>query len=442
MNPLRPYCRLAAKAGRGIGLFSPRLPARVLSLLVLACGIPCAALRAVWVAGSAGSSQQPTGPSTSLPPGTVLYLRLETPLTTTGSHLHGAVAARVVREVPSGEKVAVPLGSVIRGRIEKLIPSSNPADRAHILVQFTRLETPDHPPLKLGGHLKEVDNARESVLPDGTIQGLLASELPLAHLEAAIGKLGKGNGDVQKVGEKAFGKPDTTIEYPAGTDLEWVLDEPLRVDGSFQAAAPNVLREGVGAAASQLLANAPQRASGKDGKPGDPLNLVVIGNEVEIRKVFREAGWAEAAQQNSNSVWETIRAVIAERGYSAAPVSSLYLYGRPEDLAFEKMLNTFTKRHHLRLWRSPATTLEGREIWLGAATHDIGLDVRPGVISHTIDPDLDAERAKVGADLLATGRVAAETLVTRADPLSQGLTATGASWTTDGKLQAIELRSP
>jgi hypothetical protein len=111
-------------------------------------------------------------------------------------------------------------------------------------------------------------------------------------------------------------------------------------------------------------------------------------------------------------------------------------------LAFEKMLNTFMKRHHLRLWRSPAKTLGGREIWQGAATHDTGLDVRPGVVSHAIDPDLDAERAKVGADLLVAGCVAAERLVTRPNPLSEGLTATGAAWRTDGRLLVIELKSP
>ena len=126
--------------------------------------------------------------------------------------------------------------------------------------------------------------------------------------------------------------------------------------------------------------------------------------------------------------------------YEAAPVSNLHLYGRTQDLAFEKMLNTFTKRHHLRLWRSPVKTAEGREIWVGAATHDTGMDIRPGVVSHAIDPDLDDERAKVGADLVATGRVSATQLVTRPDPVSEGKTATGATWKTDGQLLVIELK--
>ena len=140
------------------------------------------------------------------------------------------------------------------------------------------------------------------------------------------------------------------------------------------------------------------------------------------------------------SVYKIVRAMGGDQGYEAAPVSDLHLYGRVQDLAMEKMLNTFTKRHHLRLWRSPIKTAEGREIWVGAATHDIGMDIRLGVVSHAIDTDLDDERSKVGADLVATGRVITTQLVTRPDPLSEGKTATGGTWKTDGKLIAIELK--
>jgi hypothetical protein len=135
--------------------------------------------------------------------------------------------------------------------------------------------------------------------------------------------------------------------------------------------------------------------------------------------------------------------MASDEGYGQAPVSQLYLFGRAEDLAFEKMLNTFLKRHHLRLWRTTVTTADGREIWLGASTHDIGLDVevQHGVVSHAIDPNLDTERTKVGADLMAGGLVAAEQLVSRPNPLSEGKTATGGTWKTDGQMLVIELKS-
>ena len=133
--------------------------------------------------------------------------------------------------------------------------------------------------------------------------------------------------------------------------------------------------------------------------------------------------------------------MASDNGYENAPVSQLYLYGRVEDLAFEKTLNTFLKRHHLRLWRTLVPAPDGREIWIGASTHDIGLDVHFGVVSHEIDPDLDVERAKVGADLMAGGLVSAERLVSRPNPLTEGKTATGGTWTTDGQLLLIELKT-
>ena len=377
----------------------------------------------------------------TLVPGTRLYLRLETPVSTRTSHLHAIIRASVVREVTGPKGVVIPLNSQLQGQLNKVIPSSNPTDRARVQMRFNELETPGHPPVDVAGHVVEVENARETVLGDGTIEGVLASELPLSHLEDALGKLGPGAGDLASYKDKAFGRSDTAIDFPTGTDFVFVLDKPLSLSSVFPPAASQQLSEGVNAAVQELLSDAPQRAVGKDGQPGDPVNLVLIASADEIRRAYQDAGWNEAEKKTGKSIWETIRAVAGDRGYSSAPVSQLYLFGRPEDFAFEKMLDTFMKRHHLRLWRSPVKTPDGRDIWLGAATHDIGLDVRPGVVSHAIDSDLDDERAKVGADLLATGSVATEQLVTRPNPLSEGLTATGAPWKTDGRLLVIELKN-
>lgn len=407
-----------------------------------AFGATGAFLRDVVLPAQPEANAEGQGANHALAAGTKLYLRLETPVSTKASHLHDAVQARIIREVGGPDGVLIPLGARIHGRLEKLVPSSSPTDRARVLIRFEQLDIPGKQPVKVAGHVTEVENARESVLSDGSIQGVLASELPLTHLETALGKLEKEGGDLTKAKEKALGKSDTSIEFPVGTDLVWALDKPLALAVTASPVASRPLSAGVAEAVERLLADAPQRASGKKQQPGDPLNLVFIGNAEAIRRAFREAGWNEAEKASGKSIWETVRAVAANQGYGAAPVSQLFLYGRPEDLALEKLLNTFLKRHHLRLWRSPARSPDGREIWLGAATHDTGLDVRPGVVSHAIDPDLDAERAKVGADILVTGRVNAQQLVSRPDPLREGLTATGASWRTDGRLLATELKSP
>jgi hypothetical protein len=425
---------MTTQANKRVRIMSGQM---TLAILVAQAGLAWAA--ALPQAGEAGE--------VTLPAGTVVHLRLETPVSTTASHLHAAVAARVVRDVPAGEsrsQVAVPLGAVAKGSIQKLIPSSSPTDRARLRLRFDQLEIPSRPAVAFEGHVIDVENARETILPDGTVQGVLASELPLTMLEGALDKMKKsspGIGDeMQKAAEKNLGKSDTSINYPAGTDFAVALDKPLILSHYSSPAVADRLSPGVEEPVERLLADAPQRAAGKDGKPGDPLNLVFIGKADQIRQTFDRAGWAEAEKLTGKSLFETVRAVMANKGYGSAPVSQLYLFGRPEDLAFQKMLNTFAKRHHLRIWGSPATAADGREIWLAAATHDVGWDIRPGVVSHAIDPEIDQEREKVGADLVATGRVAAKRLATRPNPLSEGLTATGASWKTDGRLLVIEFK--
>ncbi|HEV2495162.1 MAG TPA: LssY C-terminal domain-containing protein [Terriglobia bacterium] len=403
-----------------------------------------AAALAVPSSGYIAAQSTASAPFT-LPAETVIWLRLETPISTKSSHLHDPATAVVEREVKGQNGVAIPLGAKVTGRIEKLIPSSSPDDRARLLVRFTQVQIPGQSPIALAGHISEVENARETVLADGTIQGLLLSEIPVSRLEGVLGKLSKSNpgigGEIEKASQKNLGESDTSIVFPAGADLAWVLDKPLAVERTFPPAVTDQLDSGASVAVEQLLADAPHRAQSKDGKPGDPLNLVVIGSAEQIRSAFVSAGWSAAEEKNQKSIMRTVRAIAGDEGYGSAPVSQLYVYGRQEDLAFERMLNTFTKRHHLRLWRTTKTTPDGREIWLGAATHDTGIDVHPGVVSHAIDSDLDAERTKVGADLEFTGMVSAQHLVTRADPLSQGLTATGGTWKTDGRLLTVELKS-
>jgi hypothetical protein len=372
---------------------------------------------------------------------TKLYVRLDTAVSTKTSHLNQAVTARVVREVTSGQGVLVPMGAEVTGKIEKLIPTSDPTDHARLLIHFTQLVIPSHPSLNLTAHLTEVENARETVLQDGTIQGVLEKNAAVGRMDGLLDKLGSPGSEIEKVSGKALGKPDTSIDYPAGTDLALTLDQPLAVDSTSPPAAAVEISPVLSDAVQKMLADAPNRAESKEKKPGDPLNLVIVGNSDQISGAFKQAGWSEAKKLGTRSAMGTVRAMASDEGYGQAPVSQLYLFGRPEDLAFEKMLNTFMKRHHLRLWRSTATTTDGREIWLGASTHDIGLDVHVGVVSHAIDPDLDAERGKVGADLMAGGLVAAERLVARPNPLSEGKTATGGTWKTDGQLMVIELKN-
>ena len=77
-----------------------------------------------------------------------------------------------------------------------------------------------------------------------------------------------------------------------------------------------------------------------------------------------------------------------------APVSSLYLFGRKEDLAFEQPVGDNPRhRHHVRFWK-PDKLHEGRPVWVGSAIYDqhVGFSRDTGQITHVTAPDIDNER--------------------------------------------------
>jgi len=117
----------------------------------------------------------------------------------------------------------------------------------------------------------------------------------------------------------------------------------------------------------------------------------------------------------------------------------LLLDGRPPDLVFEKLNDTFAARHHLRIWQRPGT-FDGREIWVCAATHDTGINFSQlnRTFVHTIDPKIDLERAKVVNDLLLTGQVRGLSLVERGGLPEDLFNATGDALKTDGAMAVLQ----
>lgn len=400
------------------------------------------ALIGFWMSAAAPSFASPLAVQTAapVPAGTVLYLHLQTAVSTKTSKEGQPVTAMVSREILAQGGVAVPIGATLKGTIAKCTEATETDERASLLLSFTKLTIPGEGDVSVTGHISGVGNARETLTADGTVVGVTESETPAVLLSGALEKLSKNTTIAEQIKKQRIGQVNTAIEYPAGTDIQFTLTEPLAVSRIFASSGLIPLSSNLRASLQNLLTDAPQRAASKENKPGDPLNLVLVGSAQDIEQAFQGAGWSAAKRQDGTSIADTVRAVINGEGYGAAPVSNLYLFGRKEDFAFEKMLNTFNKRHHLRLWQTSARAPDGRPIWLGAATHDTGIDIHPGVVSHATDPDLDDERSQVEADLVAGGDVQAVQLVARPNPLTSGMTATGGAWHTDGKLLAVDLK--
>jgi len=152
-----------------------------------------------------------------------------------------------------------------------------------------------------------------------------------------------------------------------------------------------------------------------DGLPADPLNVALVGSEAEIQRAFAAAGWHPADPITLRSSLAIAEGVVLHRPDPDAPVSDLFLFGRRQDLAFERDVGGSPRqRNHVRFWRTELRTDGERPVWLGGATFDrgVGLSHTTGQITHHIAPDIDAERDTLVRDLEATGRLTALYFVT------------------------------
>lgn len=182
-----------------------------------------------------------------------------------------------------------------------------------------------------------------------------------------------------------------------------------------------------------------------DGLLGDPVNLALLGDGVQIRQAMEDAGWVEADPVNLNSALRIIAGSVMRRSYPTAPVSPLFLFGRQQDMAFQQEVDgSPSKRHHVRFWRCPPGWLlpgGARVDWLAAGTFDraVGLSLFTLQVTHKIEPNIDVERDHIVATL---EHAVPQTKVNVLENFSTGYhTRNGGGDTlrTDGALPVIDL---
>jgi LssY C-terminus len=157
-----------------------------------------------------------------------------------------------------------------------------------------------------------------------------------------------------------------------------------------------------------------------DGLPGDPVNLVLVGTLGQLRAAFATAGWSDADRLGLASSWRMVRAFVFNSPYPTAPFSTLFLFGRGQDIGFQKAIDDSPrKRHHIRFWALSLARAEGtvgtasfwlntdrppdnaRVFWVGAGTKDTGFSLTQLTfqITHATDSDTNAERDFIVAEL-------------------------------------------
>ncbi len=185
------------------------------------------------------------------------------------------------------------------------------------------------------------------------------------------------------------------------------------------------------------LADAPKTTLTAQGIPGDPLNVGLIGTEDDVVRSMLDAGWSPADPVTLKSSLRIAASVVFRRPYVDAPVSSLYLFGRRQDLAFEKPVGKDARRrNHVRFWKSKDLGREGVPLYIGSATFDVkvGFSHDTGQVTHHISPDIDAERDELIADLVRANRLTRLYQVTGVGATLFGRNGGGDLYHTDGEL--------
>ena len=185
------------------------------------------------------------------------------------------------------------------------------------------------------------------------------------------------------------------------------------------------------------LADAPKTTVTGQGIPGDPLNVGLIGAEQDVVLAMHAAGWSPADPITLGSCIRIAASVVFKRPDPGAPVSGLFVFGRRQDLAFEKPVGGSARhRHHVRFWRWVEGGGAGRPLWIGSATYDVsvGFSHRTGQVTHHIAPNIDAERHGLVQDLIDAGWLDKIYQVTGVGATLVGRNGGGDRYYTDGEL--------
>ena len=200
-----------------------------------------------------------------------------------------------------------------------------------------------------------------------------------------------------------------------------------------------------------------------DGFASDPLNIGIIATRRQLISSMEQAGWHVADPHHVRNVIREILSIVYGWSYPNAPVSSLYLFGRRQDIAFEIPVEGVAggSRHHVRFW---ATTYEDKRplavhtihwhhrqariyddnlLWVGAASLDVGVNfIRHNLqLTHMIDPDTDMERELIVSRLRAHKLVKKVQTIKLGEPYRLINRVISGSLHTDGQMAIVSLKT-
>jgi LssY-like putative type I secretion system component LssY len=374
-----------------------------------------------------------------LPAGTTLEARLSTATGSRISHPGDRVDATIIAPASMGGRILIRDGSTISGVVENVnrLGWGLKHTTASIRYDFDTLRLRNGKTILIKSEVVEVETAKERVDVTGTVHGIH----PMASLSStldllAVPLLCVTPGVAAPVwATKSLIAPPANAEiyFPAGTEIILRLTAPVNIpSANTQPLRIASFSADEIAAIHDLLKNSPQRAR-LGSHPSNLVNLLFFGSRQQMDRAFHAAQWSPAERKSPLSLYRMYYALTVRVGYKRAPMNKLTLNGVPSDFEYQKSLDTVQKRHHVRLWKDPQRV----DVWLGTAVEDVAFRFKATHWTHSSDPKIDNERAKVVDDLAFTGCIDRAALLTRnSQELPQDLKAAH-SILTDGDIAIL-----
>ena len=382
-------------------------------------------------------------------PATRLEVRLLTPISSYYSRRGTEIRALVTTPLCS-EGRAIAEGVVLHGSIleDRRVGLGLVRETASLKPEFRDLQLVEGRVYPVEAHLESIDNARERIDAKGVIHGIRATSALSNRAGERLVFLAMGHpfaiAPLLALEAGLFHFPDPEIEYRRGTELyvNVKLPEAWATADACPSEQPETSEQD-SAALRELVDNLPYWSySKRQSQPMDLVNLVFLGPAEALETAFHAAGWIGSRSNSFAAGFSAIRALAERNPDEDAPMRVLLLNGAEPAYALQKSLNTFEKRHHLRIWQREGEW-RGQPIWASAATRDIAAtcSVRPFGFTHEIQNQVDLERDKVVSDLQFTGCVASVNYVLRPQPVRGSGVEYRKGVTTDAKVAVVEFNS-
>jgi len=176
-----------------------------------------------------GTPAVPSPEPLVIPRGTALAMTLQTTASSATSHEGDAVVAKLAESVRLGDRVVVPAGSEVRGRVIAAVPSGRVKGRARLALDFESIVVKgrevaiDTAPIDITARQQKKRDA--AIIGGGTGAGAIVGGFVDGKKGAAIGALiGAGAG-----GGAVLATKGKEIHLPSGTALKIRLKEPARI---------------------------------------------------------------------------------------------------------------------------------------------------------------------------------------------------------------------